>query len=1206
MTGVTSPTGHPYAGPVNCPACGAAPPDGARFCPNCGQPLRAQVDERRVVTVLFADLVGFTGLAEARDPEQVKIIVDRCFESLVAVITSFGGRVDKIVGDAIVALFGAPVAHEDDPERAVRAALRMQETLAERVPDLGAPVRMRIGINTGEVLVGALRAGGDYTAMGDVVNTAARLQTEAAPGEVLVGAATYAATHDAVVYEPRGLLAVRGRGDAVEAFLATGVVAPPGHRARDTRIPLIGRDRELGLIAHALDGAVERRRAALVTLLGEAGVGKARLAQATADLAADRHGALVLRGRCVAYGESNVWWALAEAVRGVIGVGLDESPVVVRERVFEEVRALLADEDDAEVERIANGLVHLMGVDGPLRGIDPASARGEVQRSVALFLAGHLATRPVMVVIADLHWARPPVLELLASTLDRLADHPFVLVTTARPPFPDSWAASSGRHNTLVVNVDPLDRDGARALLDALSGGSLPAALAEDLLARSGGNPLFLEELVALVSADDGGNGFRPGTPALPDTLRGLVAARLDRLSRSTRRTLEDAAVYGRTGRVEALVLMAAADRAGNGVLTEAQVRRAVDELVDAELLQVDDDDNYTFRSDLVRDVAYTTLTKSARSLRHFGIGEYLETHYTWGTHVADAIVDGLAHHYGNAAEAWVDLNGIPGIPSDIVDRALTWITEAATRAESAGISPVAERLFDRAASLLPPTPSPRRVAMILGRARARAEMRQISAALADVEEALYVSEQIEDHVGHANALLVRGSIEEKDGDLDAAIESFAAAEQEFTVAGDRKGNAEALRLRGLTELFAGHTESASRSISAALDAFGALGDSRGQAWALQNLAWMSYLSGRPSEADRRIDESIRKFSEIGDRHGLAWALALRGWVRFHQGRWEEAEEISEPILADAATRSDPWEEGMMLLLTASIRLWSGRAGEAIDRAKGAIEVFKAINDIDREVQAAAVLGRAHIATGSVGEGFRTLDLAIELGRGLTGPGATMGPTAAGAAAVSVGDPERALRAVALVGIDGLDPSVIGEGERLVVLGLALAQMGRVDESLEHLRHAIEPGEEESASAYALSALACAVALDGGAVEAERLCAEVVDAAQATYSDRVTALLAWGAVRLGAGDVEGATDVFDRAEALADGTDDRVVQAVVRLARAACGEAVGRPDRARSSEATSRLAQLGIGADGWRRLFRGATLAAGTTTSGTVSPSPNA
>ncbi|MBK5223809.1 MAG: AAA family ATPase, partial [Acidimicrobiia bacterium] len=415
-----------------CPACASATPDGARFCPSCGHELQVQVDERRIVTVLFADLVGFTALSERRDPEQVKLLVDGCFEALVHDITSFGGRVDKIVGDAIVALFGAPVAHEDDPERAVRAALRMQDTLTRRSAALWASVQMRIGVNTGEVLTGALRAGGDYTAMGDVVNTASRLQTAAAPGEVLVGPATHAATVDAIGYDSVGRLEVRGRGDAVAAWRAVRTLVPPGYGRRSTRAPLIGRSGELGLIGHAIDTCVERGRAALITLIGEAGIGKSRLAREVSHMAEQRHGALVLQGRSVAYGESNVWWPVAEAVRGGVGAKLSDAPSVVRERISGSLISTLGLlPDDEEVERVTNGLVHLMGIDGPLRGIEPHRAREEVTRSVVRFIEGHLQRHPVMMGIADLHWAGAPVRELLADLLERLVDTPFMLVTTA-------------------------------------------------------------------------------------------------------------------------------------------------------------------------------------------------------------------------------------------------------------------------------------------------------------------------------------------------------------------------------------------------------------------------------------------------------------------------------------------------------------------------------------------------------------------------------------------------------------------------------------------------------------------------------------------------------------------------------------------------------------------------------------------------------
>ena len=263
---------------MTCPACGAPTAAGARFCQECGQRLVASVEERRLVTVLMADLVGFTTISADADPEQVKRLVDHCFERFVADIGAFGGRLDKIVGDELVALFGAPVAHEDDAERAVRASLRMQETLGEVATEIQTPVQVRIGINTGEVLVGAMRAGGDPTAMGDVVNTAQRLQKLGAPGDVIVGAATELTTRDAIRYEPLGPVQLRGREEPVIAFRAVEAQTPPGRRRTRRRAPFVGREAELGTLRGLTHMATKRERAHLVLLVGDAGVGKSRLA----------------------------------------------------------------------------------------------------------------------------------------------------------------------------------------------------------------------------------------------------------------------------------------------------------------------------------------------------------------------------------------------------------------------------------------------------------------------------------------------------------------------------------------------------------------------------------------------------------------------------------------------------------------------------------------------------------------------------------------------------------------------------------------------------------------------------------------------------------------------------------------------------------------------------------------------------------------
>src|SRR5438552_14244671 len=224
-----------------CASCGAPLPAEARFCPSCGLPAAPRSDERRVATVLFADVVGFTPLSEDMDPEQIKNLLDRCFEGLAADVTSHGGRLDKIVGDELMAVFGAPVAHEDDPERAVRAALQMQRTLAEHATEAGDGIAMRIGINTGEVVVGNLRAGGDVTALGDVVNVASRLEKTAEPWQVLVGPSTYEATREVIDYDPMGPVDLRGRDGAVQTWRAVEALGPPGFRPGRARTPLFGR-----------------------------------------------------------------------------------------------------------------------------------------------------------------------------------------------------------------------------------------------------------------------------------------------------------------------------------------------------------------------------------------------------------------------------------------------------------------------------------------------------------------------------------------------------------------------------------------------------------------------------------------------------------------------------------------------------------------------------------------------------------------------------------------------------------------------------------------------------------------------------------------------------------------------------------------------------------------------------------------------------
>ena len=562
--------------------------------------------------MLFADIVGFTTLAEHLDPEQLKRLIDGCLQRLVADINAFGGRVDKIVGDGVLALFGAPVAHEDDPERAVRAALRMQCSVEEYAGSHDGGLRLRVGINTGEVLVGALRAGGDYTAMGDVVNTASRLQTESPIGGVLVGDATKLLTDSAIRYEPFGRFQPRGREQTMTAWLAAEPVALPGSHRRRQNSRLVGRAAEVGLVVDALDFSVTRRKAFLVTIEGEGGVGKSRLADEVVSRAREQWGLSVLEGSCVPYGEANVWWPIAGALVRYLGLPTGDNMQQIREIGGSKAAELLhLDVDDAEVTRVIEAFCHLLGQPSALDELEPARARSELTRAVTRVIEARVKRAPLMLVIADVHWADPAFLDLLEKVMSALASLPFLLVTTIRPDSESAWPPMSfAGYSALRIRLEPLDEASSAELVRGILGTAVEPATIARLFERSGGNPLFLEELATLVSEQG-------ALPILPDSLRAMIAARLDQLPTDERTMLDNAAVLGTSGTWSQLEHFG---DARNRPATED----ALAGLVDAGLLAVDGD-RWRFRSQSVREVVYQTLTKSARAQRHAGVAVAME-----------------------------------------------------------------------------------------------------------------------------------------------------------------------------------------------------------------------------------------------------------------------------------------------------------------------------------------------------------------------------------------------------------------------------------------------------------------------------------------------------------------------------------------------------------------------------------------------------
>lgn len=1169
-----------------CPSCGAVVPVGSRYCPSCGHALAGYVDERRVVTVLFGDLVGFTSLAETMDPEAVKVLVDRCFERLVRDIVEFGGRVDKILGDAVVALFGAPIAHEDDAERAVRAALAMQNTMRAYAAEVGADIQMRIGVNTGEVLTGAMRAGGEYTAMGDVVNTANRLQITARPGQVYVGPLTHRATEDVIAYEQIGPIVARGREESVDAYRAVDVLLLPGRRPRRRQVPLVGREPEVALLRSAISLAYTQQRTLLVMVLGDAGVGKTRLADDVAAWVEGDLGGRMLESHCVPYGEANIWYPLGVAVRTILDIDEGVPAPEARERALKTVGSLLLDHEGPTVLQVTNSLLYLMGY---LTGIDvePQRAREEAAGALIKLLEALTAEQPVFFRLADLHWADDLVLEVIDEVVDGLGRRPFVMVATARHLLDPRWKPRTGRHNHLIVNLDPLDARAACQLLDELLVGDVDEDTRRMLLSRAGGNPFFLEELVALLERQEVTASPRPDAASgwtdieLPETLRGLIAARLDRLTSDERMLLDNAAVLGRSGPVLALAKVSEASGMGS------TWRATLENLVDRELFNLSGD-RWSFRSDVLREVAYGTLTKADRAHRHAEIAQWLERHLA-DMEGDETVVDRVAYHYAQAAMLSRELPFATNLPADLGSRALTWLGEAGRRAMDAEVFVLANRLYSQALELArPQQDAAERLSFRLGRAQARFGLFELSGARADVEEAIRLAEDLGDREARTRARLVAGGILRREGDIVGALRSLDAALADSEELGDRRGQAEALRLLGMTRLYQRDFADAERSTAAALGIFVDLGDRRGEAWALQNLAWISYLAGRVAEAEERIDQSAVAFAELGDTGGLGWANALLAYTRFHQGRLAEAETLAEAILPDARTRGDRFGEGMMLLLTALIRLWSGRTVPAFDRAGEARSLFAKVGDTVGETQALATYGRALLALGRFDAGYGALEEAWILATRSPAP-STRGLASCVwvSAALHVGDVDRAALHAADLSDSTDTVGDPGGADRNSALGLYHIQCGDPATAVTLLEEAVL-GAGLAPSPAVMATLALAQVASGDTAGALESADRAHESNRSTYLDLAVGYMAAGMAHALNDDVSEVIAAFASARQEVDGTGDVVAQALVRLGESAGLAAVGSTSaRALRREADRRMTDLGLEATGWRLVFDG-------------------
>jgi class 3 adenylate cyclase/predicted ATPase len=684
---------------AGCPSCGAENPPGAKFCMQCGTALAggappAQApspaptpapavtevppEERRTATVLFADLSGYTAATESMDPEAAKGLVDRCLRRLGEEVERFGGTVDKYIGDNVMGVFGAPVAHEDDPERAVRAGLAMQDAMGDvNAQAGGAEFSLRVGINSGEVMAGSV--GDGYTVIGDVVNVASRLQSAARPGTVTVGESTYRASRDAVAFEELEPLTLKGKSEPVKAWEATALLAAgPARRTSGGRAatPLIGREDESQLLESQYEKVVREERPSLVTVIGQAGVGKSRLLrELTAQLEGRDNPPAVRQGQCPPYGSGIAYWALGEVIRTEAEILDSDSAEQAWEKLKSAVERLMKELGDTEpAERNAALIARPLGIEPPddapaVETDDPQRMREALFSAIRAFVEAVTMRRPLLLAFEDIHWADEGMLDLI-EYLARWVRGPLLLVCMARDELLErrpGWGG--GRRNATSIALEPLTEEQTRELVKALfpdagdgTGDTVPL-VAE----RAGGNPLFAEEMVNRLVEEGNLDAER-----LPETVHSLLAARLDSLGVLERRLLQHAAVVGQTFWEGSLTETAQEQGVElSGALGALQEK---DLIVPTAGSRLAGEREYAFKHVLIRDVAYGMLPKATRARKHVEVGAFIEER---AGERADAVVAMVADHYSRAAKYSDEAGLEPAERQEVHAKALQFLESA-------------------------------------------------------------------------------------------------------------------------------------------------------------------------------------------------------------------------------------------------------------------------------------------------------------------------------------------------------------------------------------------------------------------------------------------------------------------------------------------------------------------------------------------------
>ena len=908
-----------------CGNCHTDNPDDARFCHACGSPLSTEpvMETRKLVTVIFCDLVGSTELGASIDAESLRRVMTRYYDEMRAVVERHGGTVEKFIGDAVVAVFGIPNLHEDDAVRAVRAATEMRDALEPLNGELdstwGVQLGTRIGVNSGEV-VATDSSGGQSFMVGGPVNLAARLEQAAGVGEILLGEATRDLVRDAVTTKPTQPLTLKGLGDVVAHRLLEVIPGAAGH-ARRLDSPLVDRERESALLRETFERTAAGRQCQLFTVLGAAGVGKSRLVEEFVTTTGER--AVTVRGRCLPYGEGITFWPILEIVTDAAGLTDADAPAEARGKIA----AVVAGERRGE--QVAERVAQAIGIGESSGGPD------ETLWAIRTFLEVMARGRPLVVVLDDVHWAEPTLLDLIDHVAEWSKDAPIMVIALSRPDLLEmrpTWGG--GKVNATTVLLEPLTEGDSEALVANLLGRDDVSPDARDrIIDAGGGNPFFVEEIVSMLIDEgllvrDDGRWIAVADlshVALPPTISALLAARLDRLEPAERRAIETASVIGGTFSLDAVGALTASGAGDVGTNLRALVRK---ELVRPAAGVQPAGELYQFRHTLIRDAAYEAIPKQLRSALHERHADWLQR---WAGTRVEEYEEILGYHLEQAHRYLVELGPVDAHVDELAQRAGTRLAVAGRRAAARGDISATVGLLRRASRLLPPDDplrletlmrlhdgllqggdierSGRVLDDLLSSARAaddhafeqRALLSQLWLRflmdprgmtiddLRDGVDAIIVeSESVGDVVGVARALEPLVTIHWLTGNASAMLDASERALGLAVQAGERRVVMAAVAYMGRA-LVLGTTPCTRALARLEQLAAGLDDDATAQAAARLETAMLLSMLGRFDEARSHAAIARDTFEDMGQRRWLAGAEEISGQIAWAEGRLEDA-----------------------------------------------------------------------------------------------------------------------------------------------------------------------------------------------------------------------------------------------------------------------------------------------------------------------------